>query len=115
MSAASTPTASWARRSAPASPSSASNSRSTRASIDPEMALLSPWPSERRPLRDPVTRTRIEQLTAFPANHWHLSAPDTPLTPAGDYLLFTSDRTGGPPPDLFRLEMRTGAIEQVTG
>src|SRR5947209_3470524 len=109
MSAASTLRASWARRSAPASPSSASNSRSTRGRADPEMALLSPWPSERRPLRDPITGTRMEQLTAYPAHHWHLAAPDTPLTPAGDYLLFTSDRTGGPHPELFRLEMRTGA------
>src|SRR5712692_417824 len=107
--------ASWARRSAPASRSSASNSHSTRASREPEMALPTRWPSERRPLRDPITGVRIEQLTAYPANHWHLSAPDTPLTPAGDYLLFTSDRAGGPHPALFRLEMRTGAIEQVTG
>jgi hypothetical protein len=79
------------------------------------MTLLTRWPSERRLFRDPVTGTRIEQLTACPANHWHLSAPETPLTPAGDYLLFTSDRAGGPHPSLFRLEMSAGAIERVTG
>jgi hypothetical protein len=78
------------------------------------MKSLTRWPSERRPFRDPVTTTRIEQLTTCPADHGHLSAPDTPLTPAGDYLLFTSDRAGGPQPGLFRLEMRTGAIELVT-
>jgi hypothetical protein len=78
------------------------------------MTFLTRWPSERRSFRDPVTGTRIEQLTTCPANHWHLSAPDTPLTPAGDYLLFISDRAGGPQPDLFRLEMCTGAIQQVT-
>lgn len=72
------------------------------------------WPSERRRFLDPHTGTRIEQLTAYPANHWHLSAPDTPLTPAGEFLLFTSDRPGEPSPSLFRLETRTGAIAQVT-
>src|SRR5207245_7633693 len=53
------------------------------------------WPCERRPLLDPIIGARIEQLTAYPAHHWHLSAPDTPLTPAGDSLLFVSDRAGG--------------------
>src|SRR5438309_1344703 len=79
------------------------------------MARFDRWPCERRPLLDPIIGARIEQLTAYPAHHWHLSAPDTPLTPAGDSLLFVSDRAGGLHPNLFRLQIRTGAIEQVTG
>ena len=51
------------------------------------MARFDRWPCERRPLLDPIIGARIEQLTAYPAHHWHLSAPDTPLTPAGDSLL----------------------------
>jgi hypothetical protein len=67
---------------------------------------------KRREIRDPVTGRRIVALTAGPANHWPLTAPDTPLTPAGDRLLFLSDAAGGL--NLFRLEMPAGAIDQVT-
>jgi hypothetical protein len=65
--------------------------------------------------RDPITGYRIRPLTAESANHWPLSAPDTPLTPTGDCLLFLSDRGGTPHPNLFRLAMPSGAVDPVTG
>jgi WD40-like Beta Propeller Repeat len=78
------------------------------------MALLDRWPSERRSLRDSATGVPIDQLTASGADHWPLSAPETPFTPDGESLLFLSDRAGVPHLDLFRLEMQTGTIEQLT-
>lgn len=71
-------------------------------------------PAEPRTLRDPVTGCRIRQLTAGPAHHWPLAGPDTPLTPAGDHLLFLSSREGEPLVSLFRLGMRSGAVHPVT-
>jgi hypothetical protein len=63
--------------------------------------------------RDPMTGHRIEQLTVGPADHWLPAAPDTSLTPAGDYLLLLARPAGAPHPTLCRREMRTGAIEPV--
>ena len=40
------------------------------------MARFDRWPCERRPLLDPITGARIEQLTGYPAHHWHQHRPD---------------------------------------
>src|SRR5207249_9196595 len=104
---------SWARKSARATRECGSSSSPTPVWPTPEVARLPQRPSMRREIRDSLTGRRIVPLTTDPAHHWHLSASDTPFTPAGDFLLFLSDRGGGPHPELFRLEMRTGALEPV--
>src|SRR5438046_569887 len=105
---------SWARRSERATRACESSSGPRPVSPRPDMAHTPGQPSERREFRDPITGCRTVALTAEPAHHWLLSAPDTPLTPAGDYLLFLSDRGGAPQANLFRREMQTGIIEPVT-
>jgi dipeptidyl aminopeptidase/acylaminoacyl peptidase len=77
------------------------------------MAPLDTWPSEQREFRDPVTGTRVLQLTAHPADHLPLTNADSSFTPRGDTLLFLSTRDRGHW-NLFRMDLSTGELSQVT-
>jgi hypothetical protein len=77
------------------------------------MALLNRWPSERREVQATVCGALLQQLTCYPADHIPLAQASSSLTPAGDTLLFTSTRSG-PDPALFRMDLSTGEIVQVT-
>jgi hypothetical protein len=77
------------------------------------MPLPSRHPPEFRESHDPITGARIRQLTGAPADHFPLFQADSTFTPAGEALLFASNR-GGAGLDLCWLDLETGEIARVT-
>jgi len=67
---------------------------------------------EWRDYQDLLTGRRVRQLTDSPAEDYHLYFYNPSVTPDGKYLVFISERTGVS--NLFRLELQSGAIEQLT-
>jgi oligogalacturonide lyase len=70
------------------------------------------YPAERRSYRDPLTGREVWQLTNSAAEDYHLYFYNPSVTPDGRYLIFFSERTGLS--NLFRLDLRTGEIVQLT-
>lgn len=70
------------------------------------------WGVERTTYTDPVTGLRIEEMTAPGSIADNLYFHVSNFTADNRYLLFVSDRTGTP--QLFRAEVATGRIVQIT-
>ncbi|HEY9529176.1 MAG TPA: oligogalacturonate lyase family protein, partial [Anaerolineales bacterium] len=70
------------------------------------------YPPEWRDYQDPLTGRRVRQLTNSPAEDYHLYFYNPSITPDGQYLIFTSERTGIS--NLFRMDLRDGSIVQLT-
>ncbi|MGQ0603857.1 MAG: TolB family protein, partial [Anaerolineales bacterium] len=70
------------------------------------------YPSERRTYHDSQTGRAVTQLTDSPAEDYHPYFYNPAVTPDGRYLIFFSERTGLS--NLFRLELRSGEIVQLT-
>jgi Tol biopolymer transport system component len=78
------------------------------------MAQFDTFPSEMRELQDPITGTRLIQLTAHPASHLPLAAGSS-FTPSGHTLLLCSSRGADPERhNLFQLQLPTGELTQIT-
>lgn len=79
------------------------------------------WPSEMRSFRDGKTGREIVQLTATGNNH-HLYFTENSFDSEGEEIIFLSDRGSGedrapheePLYDLFRMDLRTGEMVQLT-
>jgi oligogalacturonide lyase len=79
------------------------------------------WPSERRTFRDPITNREIEQLTSI-GNNVHLYFTENAFDSQGGSIIFRSDRASSeqraphenPHFNLFRLDLDTGVITQLT-
>jgi oligogalacturonide lyase len=52
------------------------------------------YPSEWRDYSDPLTGRRVRQLTDSPAEDYHLYFYNPSVTPDGEHVIFTSNRTG---------------------
>jgi oligogalacturonide lyase len=61
---------------------------------------------------DPLTGSRVRQLTDSSAEDYHLYFYNPSITPDGKYLIFISERTGVS--NLFRLDLQSGLIVQLT-
>ena len=70
------------------------------------------YPPDWRAAPDPQTGRRVTQLTASPAEDYHLYFYNPTVTPSGKYLIFISERTGLS--NLFRLALDSGEIVQLT-
>lgn len=70
------------------------------------------YPPEWSTFTDAETGRRITQLTNSVAEDYHLYFYNPTTTPDGKYLIFISERTGIS--NLFRLDLFTGAIVQLT-
>ncbi len=71
------------------------------------------YAAEWRDDSDPLTGRRVRQLTDSSAEDYHLYFYNPSVTPDGKYLIFISERTGLS--NLFRLDLQTGSIVQLTG
>lgn len=79
------------------------------------------WPCEWRELRDGRTGRAIRQLTQH-GNNVHLYFTENAFDAGGGAIIFTSDRASGadraphedPRYDIFRMELASGAITQLT-
>jgi len=69
-------------------------------------------PDERREYREPITGTKVIQLTQGPGDDYHLYFTATSFLADGRRIAFCSDRSGRL--DLYTLDLRTGEICQVT-
>lgn len=67
---------------------------------------------EWRDYQDALTGRQVRQLTASTSEDYHLYFYNPSVTPDGQYLIFYSERTGVS--NLFRLELGTGEIVQMT-
>lgn len=76
------------------------------------MTIGQTFPSERRDYYDSLTGRKVTQLTNSAAEDYHLYFYNPTVTPDGKYLVFVSERTGLS--NLFRLELATGEIVQLT-
>jgi oligogalacturonide lyase len=70
------------------------------------------YPAEWQCSADQETGRAVWQLTAGPANNYHLYFYNSSFTPDGRYLVFYSERTGLN--NLFRLDLADGSIVQLT-
>ena len=79
------------------------------------------WPSEMREFRDEKTGRRVLQLTST-GNNYHLYFTENSFDAHKNELIFLSDRASGqdrlpqddPHYNLFRLNLKTGQIVQMT-
>ncbi len=79
------------------------------------------WPSEIRTFNDPKTGREIQQLTAR-GNNYHLYFTENSFDAQRDEIIFLSDRAAGedraphehPCYNLFRMDLRTGVMTQLT-
>ena len=79
------------------------------------------WPSEIRTFNDPKTGREIQQLTAR-GNNYHLYFTENSFDAQRDEIIFLSDRASGedraphehPCYNLFRMDLRTGVMTQLT-
>lgn len=81
-------------------------------SIDQGPDAGSDWPAEDRETKDPSTGATVRQLTDWDAHDHHLYFTNSGWYDGGRRLLFGSGRTGAP--NLFAVEVATGAITQLT-
>lgn len=79
------------------------------------------WPSEQREFKDERTGRTIRQLTSV-GNNVHLYFTENSFDASNDAIIFSSDRASGadraphdsPHYNLFRMELGTGIITQIT-
>jgi oligogalacturonide lyase len=79
------------------------------------------WPSEMRELRDAKSGRAIRQLTQT-GNNVHLYFTENAFDASGGFIIFSSDRASGeeraphedPRYDVFRLDLASGVITQLT-